>query len=228
MSTCGGDSFHCFHVKGFVAAQPYSSLSPCRKGMPAPLCASPGAGCWVGRLAPTPGALQVLSAAPAHGATTRALGAGWGGDSRNGGSWWHGPDTAPVVSQGTRQPTKTACTGSRAAPRWTSSKTAGSRSALWRWSGSCSPTRTSQVRAGAPWMVLGPCPVLVPRCWHGATRGLVPRGCCPAFPSSGPRLGEERAAFEARHQSSLGAEATELTAGCQVSSSSHLTLEMRL
>lgn len=70
----------------------------------------------------------------------------------------------------------------------------------------------------------GPGPEVLAR---GHPRARAPR-LLPCFPSLVLCLGEEQAGFEACHQSSLGAEATELTAGCQVSSSSHLRLEMRL
>lgn len=54
------------------------------------------------------------------------------------------------VFQETRQHTRMECTGSRAAPLWTSSKMGGSKSAPWRWNASSSPTPTSQVCAVPP------------------------------------------------------------------------------
>lgn len=65
-------------------------------------------------------------------------------------------------------------------------------------------------------------------CRREAARGLLPGGSFPAFPLA--RLGpsKEQAAFKARCYSSPGAEAVKPVAGCQVSSSSHLILEMRL
>lgn len=69
-----------------------------------------------------------------------------------------GSQGSRFVFQGTRQPTTTVFTGSRAAPRWTSSRTGASKSALWRWSGSSSHTRTSQVgRCGATGRRWGRC-----------------------------------------------------------------------
>lgn len=64
-------------------------------------------------------------------------------------------DRACFAFQETRQRTKMAFTGSRAAPRWTSSKTGGSKSVPWRWSVTCSHTRTSQVCGSS--LVPAPC-----------------------------------------------------------------------
>ncbi|XP_039414278.1 malonate--CoA ligase ACSF3, mitochondrial isoform X3 [Corvus cornix cornix] len=56
-----------------------------------------------------------------------------------------GTGTAPQhLAQETQQCTRMECTGSRAAPPWTSSKMEGLKSARWRWSGTSSHTPTSQ------------------------------------------------------------------------------------
>ncbi|XP_072202715.1 malonate--CoA ligase ACSF3, mitochondrial isoform X3 [Excalfactoria chinensis] len=54
-------------------------------------------------------------------------------------------------TQGTRQPTTMVFIGSRAAPRWTSSRMGASKSVRWRWSASCLRTHTSQT-----WLSLDP------------------------------------------------------------------------
>lgn len=86
---------------------------------------------------------------------------------------------------------------------------------LWRWSVTCSHTRTSQVRG--PSLVPVPCregtagarlyrqPQLSER-RHQAARGLLPGGSFPAFPLARPGPSEEQAAFKAHCSSSHGAE----------------------